>query len=265
MPYPIQSGNPFTVQQSVTGTGVFDGTEYGRAKGQVPNGNPNAVVRLSARLYGVVPNAYTIQFVDAGAGVLVPTTSAQQIGAAIQVNLRRDPGLGILATAAEVAEAINRAHTGLVATYGGTGNGVVSAYGPSLANNTAVGVDPALRGPNANQFLWYYPANQSGGFFFFEQEEPLVLRQFEGTFTVLGGTQTVLVKRVPLNSNLEPILSEAIPVFVWDQLTTAKPDIAFSDVGIILQPQQAILVVTSTPMGGVVRLDVRKSARYPYL
>jgi hypothetical protein len=263
--YPIQTGNPFMVQQSVTGTGVFDGTEYGRMKGQVPNGNPNAVVRLSARLYGQAANAYTIRFMDMGAGVLVPATTVSQSGPAITVTLRRDPVGGILATANEVADAINRAPTGLAAIGGGTGNGVVSAYPTTLVNNVAVGVDPALRGPNANQYLWYLPVNDKGGYFYFEQQEALTVRQFQGTFTVPGGTQTVTVWRVNLNSALEPVTSEAIPVFVWDQLTSARPDISVSDVGILLLPQQALYVTTSGGgLPGVVRFDVRKDASYPY-
>jgi hypothetical protein len=153
-----------------------------------------------------------------------------------------------------------------VAVYNGTGNGVVAAYGPAAANNSALGVDPAIRGANNEQYLYFVPANTSAGFFFFEQEETITVRQFEALFTVPGGTYTVTVYRVNLNSNYEPILSEAIPVFVWDGITTTRPDIAFSDVGIILHPAQALrVVVNGGGLPGVVRFDVRKGGRYPYL
>lgn len=265
--YPIQSGSPFLVQQVVSGTGVFDGTEYGRTKATIPNGDPNAVVLLSSRLYGVASNNYTIAFLDAGPGVTVAATTVTQVGVAISVSLRRSAG-ALLATAAEVASAINVFFTGVAATYGGTGNGVVAALAATALNggiNTALGVDPSIAGPNNERYSWYLPTNSNAGHFYFENEETIIVRQFEAIFTVPAGTYTVTVSRMNLNDNLSEIAGETVPVYVYNGLTTARPDTAFSDLGILIQPRQALKVVTSGSFPGLVRFDVRKSARYPYL
>lgn len=262
--YPISTGNPFMVQQSVSGTGVFNGSEYGRAKATLPNGDPNAVVRVSARLYGSTSNAYSVELVDRGASIVVPQTVIEQTGAAIRVILRRSSS-AILATAQEVAAAINALGVagGVCAIYGGTGNGVVSAAAAVLLTG---GVNPVDRADNHTQYVYVHPVNTSGGFFYFEQEETITVRQFECKFVVPGGTYSVTVSRVNLNENLEPILAEAVPCFVHDLLTVSKPDIAFADVGILLHPRQGLLVeVDGGGLPGVVRFDVRKGARYPYL
>lgn len=254
--YSLQNGRPFLVQQICSGSGKFNGTEYGRAKGVITNANPNAIVRVSARLYGTIGNAYTIQFIDAGAGVVVPATVASVSGYSVNVKLRRD-ALAILATAAEVVDAINSAPLGIVAVYNGTGNGVVAAQAPIPITNTAFGFDPAVRGPNDDQYLWYYPTNQNGGFFYFEQMRAITVRQFEALFTVGVGTFTVTVSRVNLNSNLEPIAGESVPVFVWDQLTSVRPDIAVAEPGLSLLPMQALQVTTSGGgLPGIARFEV---------
>lgn len=263
--YPIALGNTFMAQQSVSGTGVFNGSEYGRAKGHVANADPNAVVRISARLYGVAPNSYLIQFVDAGAGIEVPATTVQQTGALIQVTLRRSISLGLLATAAEVADAINRTTTGIVATYGGTGNGLVAAMAAQAITNDALGVDALISGPGSEVVRYQLPANVSGGFFYFEQTQTIAIRQFEAKFVLASGTYTVTVERVNLNANLEPVSGEAIPNYVWEGITAARPDIAYSDNNLYLHPYQALRVLTSGPgLSGVVRFDARKVSGYPY-
>lgn len=263
--FPTQLGTAFMAQQVVSGTGVFNGSEYGRAKASISNADPNAVVRVSARLYGTAPNSYTIELYDAGAGITVPATTASQVGAQIRVTLRRSIEDGILATAAEVAAAINSARTGIVATYGGTGNGVVSAVGPQPITGTALGVDATIAGPDCSLVLYYLPVNTNGGLFYFEQEQSLVVRQFEAKFTVPGGTYTVSVERVNLNDNLEVISSESIPNYVWPGITALAPDIAYSDNNLYLHPRQALRVVTSGGgLPGIVRFDVRKTSGYPY-
>jgi len=266
--YPIQNGLSFLVQQSVTGTGVFNGSEYGRAQGRFPFAalpNSDNVVRISARLYGLEGNNYQLQLVDPGIGTNNPSTTAVIQGSRVVVTLRRSSGGGLLATAQEVADAINRARLGVGAWYEGTGNGVVAAQGATVINNVRSGVNSTQRGPNVEQYIWSLPINTNGGFFYFEQEQPVLVHQFESKFDILsGGPHTVTVARVNLTPNLDPIAGESIPVFVWNQLTPTRPDISFSDVGILLHPLQALTVSTSTALTGVVRFDVRKSAGYPF-
>ena len=258
--YPIQTGNPFMVQQIVSGSGGFTGVDYGRATGAVGSGNNG--LQLSARLYGAHGNDYTLQLVNAGAGVAVAGTTATQSGNNVIVSLRRTTS-AITATAIEVAQAINAIHCGLAARHTGTGLGVVAAYGPTALMSG--GYEPVLRGQPATQFLWTPAANVSAGLFFFEQEETITIRQFEAKFTISSGTHSVTVSRENLDESLQPILAESIPVFAWDHLTSTNPDIAFSDVGIIVHQNQALKVVTPSTLAGTVRFDVRKGARYPYL
>lgn len=265
--YNIESGYPILVQQVVSGTGVFNETEYGRAKAQYPAspGDPNAVVRVSAKLYGTAPNAYTVAFVDAGSGVTVSATTVSQSGPAISVRLRRNSG-AILATANEVATALNNANLGICAVANGTGNGVVAPQAATAITNQKSGADPALFGPNQLQYHWYIPVNSDGGLFYFEQQRTVIVRQFEANFTISSGTYTVTIKRANLNSALEVISTESVPVFVYDALTSSQPDIAVLDFDVLLHPQQALLVSTSGGgLSGLVRFDVRKAASYPYL
>jgi hypothetical protein len=262
--YSPSQGYPFTVQQSVSGTGAFTGVDYGRARGQISHADPNAVVLVSAKHYGTTPNSYTVAFIDAGAGVTVPGTTVQQIGPAIRVTLRRSANAGVLATAAEVANAINAANTGIAAHYGGTGNGVVSAVPPTPITSEALGADPVVVGPNRDMFNYYVPVNQNAGLFYFENEVPLVLREFQAKFIIGGGTHSVQVLKVPLNPRLQPINSEAIPIFNWSLLSSTQPDIAFADGSIVVHPRQAIQVITSSQLPGIVRLTVQRSAIFPY-
>jgi len=267
--YPIQNGLSFLVQQSTVAGGAFTGAEYGRAIGRFPLAaapGANNVVRISARLYGLDGNAYRLQMVDPGSGVNNLATTVAEQGSTIVVTLRRSIAGGILATAQEVADAINRARLGVAAWYEGNGNAVVAPQAATLINNVRSGVNAALRGPDAQQYIWSLPAAVNGGFFYFEQEQPVVAHQFEAKFDIpSGGPFTVTVSRVNLTPNLEPIPSESIPVFVWDQLTPSRPDIAIADMGVTLHPLQALQVVTSSSLTGIVRFDVRKSPSYPYI
>jgi hypothetical protein len=267
--YPIQSGLAFLVQQVVYGTGTFDGSPYGRARSSFPlspgSGDENKVVNVSARLFGAKQNALTLEFYDAGVGARVDYTLVEQLGSAITVTLRRAVSGAPLATSSEVAEAINNTSLSVVASYGGDGNGVVTPMAATAIDNVQLGVDPALRGPNANQYIWAIPVNHSAGLFYFEQDTDVVVKQFEAVFNIpSGGPYTVTVSRVNLDTNFEPRVDEKVPVFVWGQLTASKPDIAFSDAALLLHPYQALIVEVTGGLSGLVRFDVRKTAGYPY-
>lgn len=252
------------VQQSVTGGGTFDGTAYGRALGRFPGPGGAAaanVVRISSRLMGALSNAYKLTLYDLGAGTNVPVTTAQLVGAQVLVTLRRTIMDGVLATAQEVASAINAAQLPVVASYELTGNGVVAPMVGTFIDNLTSGADAALRGPNANQFIWSLPSGDDGGLFYFENREDLIVPQFEALFSGFGaGAETVTISRENLDSNLEPISGESVPVFVWSSLTSVRPDIAFTGENIILHPYQALSVVVTGGLSGVVRFDARRAA-----
>lgn len=274
--FPVATGKSFMVQQTVSGTGTFNGSDYGRAKALRvdPVTSPNADLFFAAKLYGAAANAVTVSLLDQGPGVTVTGTTVAMVGNAMQVTLRRSSG-ALLATATEVANAINAfALSPIRAKAGGNGTGIVQPTGAPVAlNATASGVDASVDAGVAEYqeiFKWVPPSNTHAGLFYFEQEQVLIVRQFEAKFTIASGTHVVEVQRVNLDAALEPITSEAIPFYVHDQLTTARPDIAVSDVRIVLHPLQAVRVVTY-PVGGgaglqgLVRLDVRREANFPYL
>lgn len=259
--YPTPIGQPFTIHLAVTGSGVFDGaTEFGRAKATLPNGDANAVVRCSALLYGTGPNAIQVQLVDDGAGVVRTATVVQQTGSLIQVRLRRDLS-GVLATSHEVAAAINAVSPRLPirATANGTGSGIVSAVS---ATSLSGGADPKLD-PAGYQFNWAVTTNNNGGLFWFEQDDPLYIRTIAGVFTGVVSPITMTIERVPLNENLEPVGSQAIPIIDAVSITSSNPKFSITDVHELVQPYQAIRV--TCPAAGYVVLDVHKTTRYPFL
>jgi hypothetical protein len=261
--YPIQTGNPFMVQQIVSGSGGFTGSDYGRAVGVVNGNTADNSLALSARFYGERANDYTLQLFDSGTSTVQVATTATLSGNHVTVTLSRT-GSALTATAIDVARAINAVpNLGIVARHTGTGQGIMAAT--ALTPLMSGGAEPHFRGQPPSLFLWALPTNSNGGLFFFEQEETILVRQFESSFSNITGVQSVTVLRVNLDEKLQPITEGAIPVFVWDQLTSAKPNIAFSDVGIILHQNQALKVITTSNLPGVVRFDVRKGARYPYL
>ena len=263
--YPSAVGFKFLVQQAISGTGAFNGTEYGRARRTIdPSLGADSIVYVASKLYGTASNALTIQYVDAGAGVTVSTTSVVQLGAAIQVLLRRSTG-AVLATAQEVADAINAftAYSspafGISARAGGTGAGLVAAIGPLAFSN---GADPVRDG---TQFLWTVPTNGNGGFVQLENDFPMWVLGFTARFNVLlPGPYSVSVSRVRLNKDFTPITAEAVELFVFAGLTPDAPSIAYTDVKQVFHPGQGILVTTSAALTGFFNFDVMRAAEYPY-
>ncbi len=259
MTYPTPLGRSYTIQQIVTGTGVFDGTHQGLASLSIGSGGSE--VRISAKLYGTTANSLTVAFTDAGAGQTVPSSVVTKVGTAISVKLKRTAG-AITATADEVATRINAVANGVICAVAG-GTDLVSVA--SAANLTG-GLDPTPGPDGSSRFTWEYDTNTNGGLFYFENAEDLIVREIEAKFTIgMGGSYSVVFSKVNLNSALEVVSTESIPCFVWDSLTTARPDIAENDIRIILHPYQAISVTTSADLPGLVRIGVRREAHFPYL
>jgi hypothetical protein len=266
--YPAALGS-FMVQQVLSGVGLFNGTEFGRAKAQIPTGSPpdpNAVVFIASKMYGTLANALSVSLIDRGAGITVPATQIIQTGSVIEVFLQRDATLGLQARAVDVVNAINAYQSftfPVRARYGGTGLGVMAATSsPVGLSSLKVGEDSVL-GPSdagrfSNIFKWTRPSGQHGGFFYFEQTEDIIIRQLEFNFTV-SSTQQLKVQRVNLDDGLEPISAEKIPFFEAE-ITPAEPQIAVSDVRVLLHPYQAVLV--ECPAAGTARLDVSRAGSY---
>lgn len=254
--YPTPIGVSFLVSQKVSGTGDFSAADYGRARATLTDADPNARVRVAAKLYGTAANALTVEFIDQGAGNTVSVTRVEQVGTAIRVILRRASTGSALATAAEVAAALNGFTPAngnpIGAVAGGTGLGVVSALSPQ---SLVGGVDPTTDGRYV--FRWAI-ADTAMGFFHVEQQTPVIVRQMDASFTIPSGTHRLTISRAPLNEAFEVDTDEAIPLFDYALLTTAAPDITVSDMNWILPPGWVLLAETDSSLEGIVRFDFKR-------
>lgn len=113
-------------------------------------------------------------------------------------------------------------------------------------------------------FIWK-PTNTDLGLFHPEQEDTVVLRQLEARFTIASGTHSFALMRAPMNAAFEPVVAEAVGVFRYDTLTTSVNDIAISDVRIMLPRGWCFYVLTDVALAGLVRMDLRREANFPYL
>lgn len=261
--YPITLGDTFSVQQSVAGTGIFNGTDFGRARVVLGPFAGGGIIRVAARLYGTDANTYLIQLADPGAGLNYPATTVELVGTTILVKLRRSTFGGILATPGEVAAAIN-GQTAVqfpIRAFAQVDTGICDVVAPVALtgglNPNDISGTPAY--PN-QQFQWLR-TNLNGGFFHFEQEEPILVRQFEAKM-LLSGPLTLTWSIVNLTRDFTAVVGEKIPVFVKD-LTLAAPDITVTDVRIPLMSNQAL--VCDCAVAGLVRVVARREARFPYL
>jgi len=262
--YPTPVGQKYFVQQKVTGTGTFDGTEYGRARRTVDSGvGVDGIVRYAARIYGASANSLTIQYVDAGAGLTIPATTVTQIGPAITVILRRTTN-ALQATATEVAAAINAFASrnspsfAIRAYVPGTGATIVAA---TAALAFTGGADPAV---DVTQYFWDIPVNGNGGFFHFEQDYPVWVLGFSANFNVLlAGPLTVEVSRIRLNEDFTPA-GEEYSFFKYPCLTPTDGKISYTDIKQLVHPRQAMRVTISAATTGYIGFDVQRAAEFPY-
>jgi hypothetical protein len=265
--YPSDLGRKFLVQQTVSGTGALSGTEYGRARLPLdPGVGAGGIVQFAAKNYGSTANAITIQYVDAGAGTVVLATTVQQVGPAITVRLKRT-ALAITATAAEVAAAINAftAYTAPAYAIRAQADDPTSTTALAVAGPTALagGAEPSVIG--GTQYLWALPTDQDAGLIHLENENPMWVLGFAAKFASLpAGLSTITVSRVRLDDVFRPILTEAVPIFVYSQLQTSAPDVAYTDVRQVIHPGQGILVSSTGPTQGFFNIDVTRAADFPY-
>lgn len=256
------------MQYAVSGTGTMDGTsEYGRARLTVdPGVGSSGIVRFAAKLYGSAANAITLQYIDAGAGVTVPQCVVQQLGPAITVLLSRN-ALAITATAKMVADAIN-AFTGYTSPAYAIraladfplATTVLAATAPLQFTG---GYNPELVG--GSQFLWTPSVNTNVGYLDVEQQNPMWVLGFAAKFdSVPVGQFSVRVSRVRLDEIFRPIVAEAIPLFVYDFITTSAPDISYADVRQVVHPGQGLLVQSTTNTPGLFNFDFTRAAEFPY-
>lgn len=243
------------LQHSISGTGNFTGVEVGRASRTMGTGA--AAVTVLATKLGAAGNSFHVQLVNPG-GTVAQTRTRWVDSTHLKVYLRRS-SLAILATAQEVADAIN-------ATPGPPGvvDACVMAY--------AGGTDPVLAAADAALDGGLNPvtqdaehrmlpaANVHGGLFFFGHDDAVEVLQVTGRFPGLGGATALKVQIVHLGPGNVPIETEAFTFFTASlDGTTAD---FFCDKRPILGPRQAVRVLMAAP--GVVQVLARRAER-PYL
>lgn len=258
--FPVDAGTVFLVEQNCSGTGVFNGTNFGKAT--LTLGAGISQVKFTSFLYGTNSNNIKIQLLDEGAGVTRTSTAVEFTGSDFIIHLRRNPSM-ILATADEVAAVVNEffnKQNGPVVAIGG-GSGIVVPTSPTFMSG---GISPAIN--FGGSIFTFTRSNLNGGFFHLENKPgtPLIVRDFEAKFQA-SGSATVTFSRVNLNSNLEEIAGTSIPFYVWDDLDVSKPDISVNDIRVLIQPFQAVKVECSASFTGLVRLNVRRESNFPYL
>jgi len=203
------------LQQTISGTGVFNGAEVGRASRAFGAGA--AALTFRARFLGVDGNALKVALVNSG-GTRNKTTVKLE-GDTHKVLLRATVGV-IDATADEVADAVNTSDLPFWCHPGGT-DPVVAAAVQTFAG----GLDPAAR--YESQYRLSAATNANGGLFFFDHEEPVLVREVSGNLS-LGGDTPVSIEVVPLTAGLEPISNEAVVVHA-ETVAALQPTFCFSE------------------------------------
>lgn len=258
--FPIQEGSTFLVQQTVSGTGVFSGTPFGRASLALFGSDASTKhLWFRAKRVGLWGNAYSVHLIDQGG-----TTAALQVrlaGTVLEVRMERAAGANV-STARQVADAVN--------AYAAAGSApIVADYDRTTAGNTAVtpvamtalagGVDPVRDWPS--QFKWSPALNASAGLFLFDNDHEVLVRQMGARMTITSDPTLFKVWAVNLTPGLSPILAERFPLFERE-LTIAEPNIGFSDGKIPVLPGQGLYVECAAP--GAVVFHVRRDSRFPY-
>ena len=146
--YPVPDGLTFLVQQTLSGTGVFNGTEYGRASLTLFREEPaNKRLWFRAKRHGAASNVLQVTLTNPGGNYA--HTTARLSGNMIELRLRTVGG-SIVATAKEVADTVNSLPTfafPIVADYDRTTDGDALVT-PVVATPLTGGSDPRVEGRN---------------------------------------------------------------------------------------------------------------------
>lgn len=234
------------VQQTLSGTGVFNGDEVGRAS--VTFGTGAAQVIVLARDPGAWANVFTVALVNQS-GVNL-TLGHNLTGTVLKIYLRRN-GAGILSTATEVANYINsnEALSALFAARSGGADVVVAAAATALAG----GVDATTDGYT---YRLVEATNGHGGLFVFSHDAPIDVVRVSGRFT-LGTDLPLKVQLIDVSAAFAPTEAEAFTLYT-STLTTTEPSFCLNG-PFTLNPGTALRVTIAAP--GAARVTFQRSAR----
>lgn len=262
--YPLSNGTTFLVQHATVaspGSSVFDGTDFGRASLALFGGGPsNGRLWFRAKRYGTAANSLLVTLINPGG--TYPTTTATLNGVMVEVRLQTSAGT-IVATARDVANAVNAVEAyafPVVCDYDRSTNGlhVVSAVSGTALTG---GVDPRVEAHN-QQFKWDLPTNLNGGGFYFEQDDPVMIRQMGASFPTLASPTLFKIWIVNMTPGLGFYANERVPLFERTLDVGSANNIGFSDGKSPILPNQGIVVECALP--GIVNFHVRRDSRMPY-
>ncbi len=232
------------LQQKLSGTGVFNGAEVGRAVRSFGSGG--SAITFKARGLGLDGNDLKIALIDPARSN--PSTRVRLEGDTHKIYLEHD-GSAVTATADEVAAFINSADLPFYAA--NAGSGPVAA---ASVQNLAGGLDPDTR--HSSQYRFIAATNGNGGLFYFDQEEPVRIIAVAGRFT-LGGDTAVKVESVPLTAGLAAIEEEATTLHSGT-IVQAVANFRY-DEEFVIHRDEALRVTVSAP--GVVRVFFHRVPR----
>lgn len=234
-------------QQTISGTGTWDGSLVGYASYLYNNGGASFRVRFPDQ--GTDGNAYTFQMI-APINTRIVKTYAQLdvLTKACNVFLRGTPG-AITATAQEVVDAINAAAPQFI------GKGRVQ-LGAGLITNAAIpaalapinlagGLDPNLDvSYSAPRFT--APANSNGGLFYFGQSRAWRILAVGGEVSV---NAKVTIQVINVDKSLRP--TGDIGVVISEQTLNAAPrHLTSVNYNFPLRPGQAVQITTDNAAQG---------------
>lgn len=241
----FDTSTSLVLQQLLSGTGVFDGTEVGRAA--LTLGAGNAAVIFRSRQLGADFNVYVVKMMDPGRdtpGIVVTWDPNYNI---LNVVVKRTAGV-ISSTAAQIAAAVQAKGFVVTADYGGTGADVVVPASGTLSG----GLNPTIY--RNVQYKFAPAAHVNGGRFSFDQAGNLLIRQFEAKLSASVAWTLELI-------NLDEGLREITADTVLFQGSTSQ-NIIIPNMNLVLSPLRALKF--SAAAQGVARVVAHKEPNFPF-
>lgn len=230
----------YCVQQTVSGTGVFNGTPLGYATYTYSAGG--AAFRVRCPNMGTDGNGIRFQMIAPTSDALVTTADYDQSSRTLRVFLKGVSGI-ITATSDEVVAAINGMERPVL--FAGLITSATIPVGIAPINLSG-GLDPDLSAGYA--FPKLIPAaNINAGLIIFDQTRPWKLLSVGGQFNA-GGQYTVQL----VNVDKALIADTSMTLSIIDQTDSTSPfEIKSSRIDMPIMPGQAVLIDSDGAQGTV--------------
>ena len=238
--YSFADAGVYCIQQTISGTGEFNGTRYGYAVYSYSSGGVAFDVRCP--YLGTDGNDIKFQMVVPTGIKLTTTAEYDREMRTLRVFLK-GTSAGITATAAEVVAAINGMERPVLYAGVVTGGTIPGGLSPTLL---AGGADPDLSASYGLPKL-VVPTNGDGGLFVFDQTRPWKVLSVGGQF---GAAGTYRVDIVNVDKALNVISGLALNLM--EQADSTSPyQLRSSRLDIPIMPGQAVLVSSDGQPGTV--------------